>query len=275
MEGDSVRSSLIVFHPNFPFVRSSFGSGRVNFTCEPRHGALLMLPDSATRSDHLFQTNIMEYAERHVQSWYQHVNETLGSTVRNGSLYLVTGVDKSSNWCLASYSNRRTAIPLSFTADTSTQSTRRCLWQSSGSVDARTCTVLGETVPQNQCVFIRGYKLAIKTSLFRRRLVKVSDIVITEPSDVLAKGKSIPRGARSFSFTRIFEDRGGPSDQTESANDEDVMVEEFPPLGEVSNFSGIMSGLLLNMLDSHTIRQRASFTTFSARLDPLFYILGF
>jgi hypothetical protein len=183
----------------------------------------------------------MKYAERNAQSWYQHVNGTLGSTVRNGSLYLVTGVDKSSNWCLASYSNRLnpTAIPLRFTADIAgSQPTRRCLWQSSGLVDSRTCSIPGEDIPQNQCVFIRGYKLAINENLFERRLVgpvKVSDIVTMKPADVLATGKSIPGVSKSFSVVPSFGKGGGSSDQIEAASDKDVMVEEFPDLGEVSN----------------------------------------
>jgi hypothetical protein len=212
-----------------------------------------MLPDSATRSDHQFPNNFMEYAQQHVPSWYQHVNGTLGSMAHNGSLYLVTGADKSSNWCLASYSNRsgQTAIPLRFTADTATVPTSRRLWRSYGMVDSRTCSVPGEDIPQNQCVFLRGYKLAINENLFERKFVgpvKVTDIVTMKPADVLAKGKTIPGISKSLSSPPNYKKRHKSSRPSEPT-DEDVTVEEFPNLGEVSN-------VFVTLNDSHIYHVR-------------------
>jgi hypothetical protein len=180
----------------------------------------------------------MEYAKRQVPGWYLHVNGTLGARVQNGSLYLVTGADKSSNWCLASYSNRlgQNPIPLRFTADTTTTANRR-LWQGSGLVDLRTRSVLGEDI-QNQCVFIRGYKLAINENLFEKSSVRVevSDIVSMEPVDVLAKGITIP----GLSFFSKRAENSRRSDLSNVESDKDIEVEEFPNLGEVSNVFSVL-----------------------------------
>jgi hypothetical protein len=65
--------------------------------------------------------------------------------------------------------------------------------------------------------------------------VKVTDIVTMKPADVLAKGKSIPGLSKSFSLIPTFGKGGTVSQHSKVASDNDVIVEEFPPLGEVSN----------------------------------------
>jgi hypothetical protein len=167
------------------------------------------------------------------------VNGSLRLGARNGSLYLVTGVDKCRNWGAASYSDStgQAGFPLRFTAvDAATfRGTSQYSWESSNSVEARTCPALSEDISMNQCVFVRGYKLALRENLYKRSFVgqvKVSDIVSSAPGDVLAKGRTIPGAAtRAGWFSRLFgRGDGVPKPSVEEA---DLSVESYPKVPDV------------------------------------------
>jgi hypothetical protein len=164
----------------------------------------------------------------------------------NGSLYLVTGVDKASCWGVASFSNSsgETGISLKFTAahNAGVPATRHYAWERSGRVAARSGP-RRQVGPENQCVFIRGYKLALRGGLLSAALkgpVKVSHIVDTSPSDVLAKGDSIPGAPKSSFFGSRFggDSKGscseGPKDSVDAESiNVGVVAELFPGMSEV------------------------------------------
>jgi len=112
------------------------------------------------------------------------VNGTLGVKTRNGDLYLVTGTDKASNWCLASYSNgsgESNILKFSSTDIDDTSATGQFLWESSGPIEARTCPVPGEG---NQCAFVRGFKLALNETLYQKCFqspTKTSHVSMSRP----------------------------------------------------------------------------------------------
>jgi hypothetical protein len=171
------------------------------------------------------------------------VNSTLGLVAPNGSLYLVTGVDKSTNWCVASYSGALgdTETTLKFTvADAATvRATCQYSWESSRSIEARTCPTLREGNPANQCVFVRGYKLALSESLFERSFlgsVKVSDIATSNPSDILPKGRNIQDARLQKWVSKLFSivSKGDPKELVESTTGEaEVTIEDSPEVSEV------------------------------------------
>jgi hypothetical protein len=157
---------------------------------------------------------------------------------RNGSLYLVTGVDKCRNWCLAAYSDASgRGFPLRFTAPNAaaTSGASQYSWESSNSVEARTCPVLADDNSRNQCVFIRGYKLAVSETLYERSLVgpvNVSDIVTSTPGDVLANGRNIPGMNRGVRWISWLLGRAG-RDPSTPAEGVDISVESFPNIPNV------------------------------------------
>jgi hypothetical protein len=162
-------------------------SRRFHFDLPSKEGALVLFPDGASRFDYRSCGNMLRYAQRHVRTWYEHVNGRLGMEVHNGALYLVTGADKTANWCLAAFP-RTSGGWLKFTSTNA----QPFSYTSSCTVEARTCSTSGHH--KNQCAFIRGYKLALPESLYEALLVgvKASDIVTSNPSDIHTKGKSIP-----------------------------------------------------------------------------------
>lgn len=174
------------------------------------------------------------------------MNGCLGLRAPNGSLYLVTGADKATNWCLAMYPNAmgKTGTFLGFTStDISTTSvTSQFSCHGSGSVEARTCNASEEGRFPNQCVFICGYKLALSESLYERSFVgpvKAFDIVTLGPSVILTKGRSIPgtdTSRRWFLWLlgrERMQSQGSAAMVPDPTSNRDVVLEVFPNMSEV------------------------------------------
>ncbi|PBK64953.1 hypothetical protein ARMSODRAFT_892389, partial [Armillaria solidipes] len=70
------------------------------FSTTRETAAILCLPQSATKYDFLNKSLIKEYSYMHGASWYHYVNspQYLGREAANGSLYVVTGCDKTTSW---------------------------------------------------------------------------------------------------------------------------------------------------------------------------------
>ncbi|THU94905.1 hypothetical protein K435DRAFT_667421, partial [Dendrothele bispora CBS 962.96] len=73
------------------------GGGGIEFKFEDNRGALLLLPDGATRVDVETIIPFRQYAYRNCEEWYRFA-ESRGIEVENGSLYFVTGYDKTESW---------------------------------------------------------------------------------------------------------------------------------------------------------------------------------
>ncbi|KAJ7854986.1 hypothetical protein B0H14DRAFT_748757 [Mycena olivaceomarginata] len=130
---------------------------------------LLVLPDGASswdaRSQHIFR----DYALKHGRGWYAWVNGDLGRMIRNSGLYLVTGVTKSTSWCIAAENNSwddqkvslmLKPVPVGVTAAS-------CAWEWE---NASVCAHSGphrlpgeESWRDNQTVFIRGFKVSLRS----------------------------------------------------------------------------------------------------------------
>jgi hypothetical protein len=176
---------------------------------------------------------MLHYAQHLVPSWYHYVNGTLGMMTRNGGLYLVTGADKASNWCLASYSNGSVETNiLRFSTDIDdTSATEEFLWESSGPVDARTCPVSGKE--GNQCVFLRGFKLALDEKLYKTCFAsppRTSDIRMSRPWWGSILSAIIPR------WFLDWEPEQTSTVVSDVTNNEDPVsvVESFPKSSEVT-----------------------------------------
>jgi hypothetical protein len=131
--------------------------------------ALLHLPDGASSRDlhshgqHIFR----DYALKHGQSWYEFVNGDLRRMVGNTDLYLVTGVTKSTSWCIAAADNfsggkvslRNNAAGDGRAATSSSEWENVSSWVKSGPHRHPG----EESWQDNQTVFIRGFKVALRS----------------------------------------------------------------------------------------------------------------
>ncbi|KZP15418.1 hypothetical protein FIBSPDRAFT_750151, partial [Athelia psychrophila] len=72
-----------------------------NFATSTSESALLTMPHGAMGEDYDRIKDIRAYSIENAPSWYTFINGTLGREAPNGSLYVVTGCDKSATWGIA------------------------------------------------------------------------------------------------------------------------------------------------------------------------------
>ncbi|KAF4615042.1 hypothetical protein D9613_002442 [Agrocybe pediades] len=79
----------------------------VEFSMNLREGAIAILPQGASREDLTTeaQARVLEYVNQNAQAWYRFANEVDGGwgSCPNGSLYILTGFDRSASWAIATY----------------------------------------------------------------------------------------------------------------------------------------------------------------------------
>ncbi|KAF8196277.1 hypothetical protein K438DRAFT_2016830 [Mycena galopus ATCC 62051] len=156
--------------------RANTGGSDVSFQREARgameivnpskEAAILQLPDGALRTDLRNFTEFRDCALKNAHHWYEFVNSDLERIVENGDLYLVTGTDKASSWSVA-------AVEYRFEDHGSIASEvepagRSHLWESQLAnpvVHSGPRRHAGEELwGNNQTVFLRGFKVAIRSS---------------------------------------------------------------------------------------------------------------
>ncbi|KZP15423.1 hypothetical protein FIBSPDRAFT_795403, partial [Athelia psychrophila] len=69
-----------------------------NATKSSSESALLTMPHGAMGEDYDRVEDIRTYSIENAPSWYKFINGTLRRRAPNGSLYVVTGCDKSTTW---------------------------------------------------------------------------------------------------------------------------------------------------------------------------------
>ncbi|KAJ7767976.1 hypothetical protein DFH07DRAFT_313414 [Mycena maculata] len=230
------------------------GAGAVvEVSTNSKETGLLMLPDGASRWDLRPHQVFRDYAIKHAQSWYMFVNGPLGRMVGNGDLYLITGVTKSTSWSVAAISNSSGdgKVSLKLKAAQVGAAGASCAWEwehSSSSVDSGPRRHPGqESWRDNQTVFLRGYKVALR-SMPLRRAPKVVSIATSKGSNVLSKSTSVP-----FSQTRSIP---GPSNNlsrnaprasgSDSASDSDESMVDYSP--KLYHPSDVINDYLLDSL---------------------------
>lgn len=97
------------------------------------------LPDGASESDLLRSEIFRDLAVKHARAWYEFVNDDLQRMVGNSDLYLITGVTKCASWRIATENNL-------------------------SPIRSGPHRFPGEEVCENQTVFIRGFKVALRSS---------------------------------------------------------------------------------------------------------------
>ncbi|KAK0466738.1 uncharacterized protein EV420DRAFT_645973 [Desarmillaria tabescens] len=153
------------------------GGGGFEFKCSREKGAILVLPDGGGRYDALNISQFRSYAAQHAHAWYQFANITCGREALNGSLYLVTGCDKACSWGAASFFNPADtrSFSLKFLVGGVAEGNIKLgySWKGTSSADVRAYpdgkpTCLVSSLCPNQCVFLRGFGISIRTSAFAR-----------------------------------------------------------------------------------------------------------
>ncbi|KAF8196290.1 hypothetical protein K438DRAFT_757411 [Mycena galopus ATCC 62051] len=140
--------------------------GAMEIITSSKEAAILQLPDGALRTDLRNLQEFRDCALRHAHRWYEFVTNDLERVVDNGDLYLVTGTDKASSWSVAAVEYR--AEDHRSIASEVEPAGRSCLWESqlaNSVVHSGPRRRPGEeSWGNNQTVFLRGFKVAIRSS---------------------------------------------------------------------------------------------------------------
>ncbi|KAJ7359237.1 hypothetical protein DFH08DRAFT_1074769 [Mycena albidolilacea] len=225
------------------------GAGAVvEISTSSKEAAVLLLPDGASRANLRPLKEFRDYAIKHAQRWYEFVNGNLRRMVENGDLYLVTGMDKTSSWSIAAAENQSEDCRISLTLKAAQVGAAHAsyIWEWEAASSFAAC---GPRRPpeeqswgQNQTVFLRGYKVAIR-SIPLKKSAKALSIVNSKASDILSKSGSVPfsgppsgsgfssffRGASASGQGSASDDMGSPpSSDSSGASDKEDLVEYFP-----------------------------------------------
>jgi hypothetical protein len=165
-----------------------------SFTSTSSEAAILALPEGAARQNLRNLTKFRRHAIQNTLRWYQFVNGTLGREAPNGSLYLVTGCDKSTTWGIASVSGAFGSSSLSLKATAAQIAEARVSysysWETRCPATVRVGPEPGGNLDrlQNQCVFLRGFKMAVREGPMAALMgaTKLSSIVGSKPGDILS-----------------------------------------------------------------------------------------
>lgn len=180
--------------------------GWTKFQCSSSEGALLVLPEGAHRETLNHLKKFRDYASRHAISWYRFMNGPLGREAPNGSIYLVTGHDKCSAWGVASFTDveKERGLSLTFAAAAIGAATGSYYyaWRDFSPASVRAGPISsGQTSTfKNQCVFIKGYKVAIRESLLWPKSISLRDTSSLKSKDVRPQLNPSRFGEHASSF---------------------------------------------------------------------------
>uniref|UniRef100_A0A8H7Y6S7 Uncharacterized protein n=1 Tax=Psilocybe cubensis TaxID=181762 RepID=A0A8H7Y6S7_PSICU len=140
----------------------------ITFTVKAREGAIMVLPNGASRQDLISTTHIRDYIRKHALEWYSFFNDPSSILCPNGSLYVITGVDTSDAWGVACWPHLHTDT--GNVAKIRYKPTEKRSWQN---VDQMACRSSGGTDSKmaGSTHFIRGIKIAVNESAWIRHVL--------------------------------------------------------------------------------------------------------
>ncbi|KAF9532754.1 hypothetical protein CPB83DRAFT_880427 [Crepidotus variabilis] len=138
-----------------------------------REAGVLVLPQGASREDWNAGPELLQYLERHAVDWYQHICHNIKAsvtTVPNGSIYLITGLDKAQSLSAVSIPGapERSGKPLEMSYD-GTDITDP--WTMTGAASAEISNRQTDDAPF--AVFLRGIRISLSNKLWRSNLEEI------------------------------------------------------------------------------------------------------
>lgn len=157
-----------MLHWNFRSPERESSPSEFLFEVTASHGAILALPNGASREDLYSLSTFQQQAMKHGKEWDTYAREIRGRNYANGSLCLVTGTDQARLWAMATFTDASHAFgislkPSSIPAPSSSPST----WEEnrtnhgplrSGPIQLGLANELGE----NQCIFMRAFWISTR-----------------------------------------------------------------------------------------------------------------
>ncbi|KAL4079880.1 hypothetical protein V8B97DRAFT_2020641 [Scleroderma yunnanense] len=163
----------------------------LQFNSSATEGAILVLPEGSDQHNLRNHLVFQKEALLKGKAWYEFALKKAGRTmISPDSMYLITGCHKTSSWSLAAFNNVGGSLNFNaqFTAGSVVNGnvTAAYTWQMTSAVP---CRVGPDPYDgnKNQTVFIRGYKIAIRESIFLAHILGDVAISYQSPSSVSRK----------------------------------------------------------------------------------------
>ncbi|KAJ7038438.1 hypothetical protein C8F04DRAFT_1089199 [Mycena alexandri] len=235
----------------------------IEISCSATQGASLILPHGASSSDLLPLRVFREYILAHAKSWFE-LLAAQQRPVQDLNLYLVTGCDKATSWGTAVFSKTTNSGEVTMKlGPTGIAGHAEYSWDNSsynrGFAQAGPHRKPGEeSWGENQCVFLRGYSVAMKSKLKSALTgqVKVEAMKGFSNSPIHASlSDHIPWWSpRSGQSTGADSESGrsnsGPSDESGRPGDSDspISVEYSREIAQAYHPSAIINDFLLHSI---------------------------
>ncbi|KAF8553762.1 hypothetical protein OG21DRAFT_1196424 [Imleria badia] len=219
----SVRSVRTIERPADSSSERTRPSGlEYEFTLSSSEGALLILPEGAERHDLRNHHRFLEVATQHGADWYRFAEEKVGQIIDNDSLYLITGLHKTRSWSVAAFektagtAEHSAQFRVSQSGSDSIAATYT--WDTTRALDWRVGPVDNYGLA-NQSVFIRGFKVALRTGIFGTKWISVkADAPSTRPNPARSLGAV---GGDSL-FAYVFSSTGKTTQSSGSGVQDEV-----------------------------------------------------
>ncbi|ESK85012.1 hypothetical protein Moror_15750 [Moniliophthora roreri MCA 2997] len=206
--------------------------GGIEISFNKDSGAVLMPPNGARRVDCSHRASFREYARKNAHDWYQFVNGTLGREAENGSLYLVTGFDKSDAWETVLFNSSYSSQSCSFIFSTGgVVDGQMKLAQSSLLQSSVVSRCSASDADENQALFIRGFRITLRQGPFARLR---GGVKVTSTIDSSGSGIFDPSGRFSYSGRQRTASNSGSTGSNGSGSSKGTSITDEQTLQNAS-----------------------------------------
>ncbi|KAH8991266.1 hypothetical protein EDB92DRAFT_688194 [Lactarius akahatsu] len=157
-----------------PWAKGPQEEGEVSFSCPNHQGAVLCLPIQAKGEDTVASADFGKWIIKHIDRWFGWARQLGLGIDRMEDIVLVTGTHCARSWTNVAFPGWQEDAQASFRAKVDHNGDTVTLnWQSSH--ERNRGVVLnygpdGENLPEDQCIFIRGFRVARKLKILPPRL---------------------------------------------------------------------------------------------------------
>ncbi|KAH9032015.1 hypothetical protein EDB85DRAFT_1890861 [Lactarius pseudohatsudake] len=149
---------------------TTMGSAEVSFSCTRKRGAVLSFPVVARREDTVSQDHFRKWIIRYIDSWLA-FTRMHGLGIEMEDIILVTGCHHTRSWTNVAFNEVQAGAQLSLKVDVADAVGANVNWGVSnvrihGTVHNQGPS--GENLPENQCIFVRGFRVKRTLKIFPR-----------------------------------------------------------------------------------------------------------
>jgi len=149
---------------------STADSTQHSFSFTRKYGAVMSLPVTSRREDTLVLGHFQKWIIRHIDSWFAFTQQ-LNLGIEMEDIILVTGCHRTRSWTNVAFNEVQSGTEVSSGHQITGSFGDPANWpvsnqRSQGTVQRHGPS--GENLPENQCIFIRGYRAARTSNILSR-----------------------------------------------------------------------------------------------------------